>query len=535
MSLMPVASATITTIWVGSGSQCDTSSLTSAISGASLDAGDTTYIYVADDQTYGGQPLSLIDRNIVLTGGFAHCNDPSPVEHTQIVAPHGQRAMLISSNAGTRRVTLGNLILQGGVSSGNGGGASIAGQLDVTFSNVWVRDDSATLGGGIYISGSDSEPATLRLVDGTRIGYSADHYNTASEGGGVYCANALVSVEGAMIVYNTASGNGGGLYLDNCGVYSGGTFSDANGISNNRATNNGGGIYAVDGSVIQFGLSGGHTDIALNSADGSGGGLDVYGAGTHATLVATRVISNSAGLHGGGVFVGHAGQVDLDRGDFDLVCTVSRCAALISNVAAQGMAVYAYSGAMVNLARSEIVGPLNVVSGAAVIYASGTNTHIGLAGVLMDRLPGAAGLLLNDSAMADVSNLTVSGTSFDYDFQLASADTRLGIVDSIVWDAPAVAISGSGTVFSLDNDSHDPATLPGANVDPGFVDAANFDYHLRGDSANVDAYAVNPDTPDTDIDGNPRPYDLFADHGGPYDRGAYELGDAIFADGFEAN
>ncbi|HKE46898.1 MAG TPA: hypothetical protein VKB52_02450, partial [Rhodanobacteraceae bacterium] len=82
------------------------------------------------------------------------------------------------------------------------------------------------------------------------------------------------------------------------------------------------------------------------------------------------------------------------------------------------------------------------------------------------------------------------------------------------------------------------ASVPGDLVDPGFVDAAAGNYRLRGDSGSIDQCTLLVRAPDgghdVDPDGNARPVDLAVpDVDGPYDRGAFELPDRIFADDFE--
>ena len=72
--------------------------------------------------------------------------------------------------------------------------------------------------------------------------------------------------------------------------------------------------------------------------------------------------------------------------------------------------------------------------------------------------------------------------------------------------------------------------------DPAFVDPDNGDFRLRADSPNVDACAdvaaLGQGAIHVDIGGTVRPIAL-GNPVTPFDRGAHELRDIIFADGFD--
>ncbi|MGA9333210.1 MAG: hypothetical protein WBV39_02915 [Rudaea sp.] len=467
-----------------------------------------------------------------MLGGYANCGDAQPTARTTIVGTGSGSVVALDSVSGLRSVILRDLVIEGGATGGDGGGMHIGSTMAVRLDDTWVRGDDANHGGGIFIGGSGTDRPGLSLTNHSVIGTSGQP-NSANDGGGIYCQGADVELAGPLIEGNIAGGNGGGLYLDDCTLASTGTPDLRNTMTSNSASL-GAAIYATNGSSIDFGLAGGRTDIFRNTADAAGGGIYLSGIGTRAVLAASTLRSNDVDNNGSGgaVYVTAGARFDLDRGDRDEVCTVAPCSAMTGNMAARGSTAAIVGGGNVSIRRSEIVGPIDPGAQNA-FYAAQSGSVINLDGVLMDRVPGFAGIWLENAAAAFINNLTMAGNDLSADFLLATADTQIGIADSIVWDAPAVAIAGSGSVFNTDNVSHDPATLPGLNLDPGFVDAASHDYHLRGDSPNVDAYAINPDTPATDIDGEPRPFDLAVDNGGTYDRGAYELGDEIFADGLE--
>jgi hypothetical protein len=117
-----------------------------------------------------------------------------------------------------------------------------------------------------------------------------------------------------------------------------------------------------------------------------------------------------------------------------------------------------------------------------------------------------------------------------------TGDNYIDFLASIVWQ-PGSRVYWPDVADILVSDclnAHDAADLPAATHDPGFIDAVAGDYRLRGDSANVDACADPFGAPAVDLFGTARPFGL--DHvagPGPADRGALELGDALFEHDFE--
>lgn len=132
-------------------------------------------------------------------------------------------------------------------------------------------------GGGVFIADSGTA-----IINGTTIGdsYSTDYGNSSGEnGGGVYvqATNSVsygtLSMTNGLIGFNTATGSGGGVYLE------GGTCTLNGGeIKGNTATENGGGVWMNAGASkparIDFRQSAPGLCITDNHAEnGSGGGV----------------------------------------------------------------------------------------------------------------------------------------------------------------------------------------------------------------------------------------------------------------------
>ena len=166
----------------------------------------------------------------------------------------------------------------GGVEGGNGAGIAarrLTGSLTIERSTL-SGNDAESAGGGLFVDGGQGASLTVRgsTVSG----------NTADAGGGVY----LYGLAGAALIENsTVSGNqatggpGGGIYLYN--LYGGGSLTLRHAtIAGNTASTNGGGIYLYDGTVrLENTIAGDNSAPSGNDlANGKGGAFDLL-----ATLV----------------------------------------------------------------------------------------------------------------------------------------------------------------------------------------------------------------------------------------------------------
>lgn len=182
--------------------------------------------------------------------------------------------------------------------NGEGGGAYLN-NGSMLISKGSILSNSATYdGGGIYIIGGGG----LTLSEGHITGnYSSRNGGGAYiSGGGSFTmthANGQVSQNG-INSSSTVTKNGGGIFLD------GGTMTvNAGSIQENEATENGGGVYIMNGNVTMV-----DGYIEENVCEQYGGGVYVYNAGTEDKTVALSggTIRNNEAAYGGGLCVnGH--------------------------------------------------------------------------------------------------------------------------------------------------------------------------------------------------------------------------------------
>lgn len=183
-------------------------------------------------------------------------------------------------------VTLNQLTLQNGVQT-NGAGLFISGlNTNVMLNNAVVISNTASgSGGGVYV-----QSGTLNLQNSDVVSNTA-----AFDGGGIYSHRGTITSSSSQISYNVAL-RGGGVHVNQDSA----TFTLNSGeISYNQGSQvvdsfPGGGIFVGTGQVI---LNGG--EVKFNSAYRGGGILVSSG---HATLNNAQIISNTA-TYGGGAYV----------------------------------------------------------------------------------------------------------------------------------------------------------------------------------------------------------------------------------------
>jgi hypothetical protein len=162
------------------------------------------------------------------------------------------------------------------------------------------------MGGGIYMAGK------LTMHDGSEIsGNTAGSAGGGNGyGGGVYKSGAVEFVmnSGAKIVNNKAK-YGGGVYKIETGL-----FRISGEISYNTASADGGGIYVImGGEELQLYLSMVAGAISYNTANTSGGGAFIKENGGF-TMQDGSGISNNTAIYGGGVYKTGVGRLTMQAG-----------------------------------------------------------------------------------------------------------------------------------------------------------------------------------------------------------------------------
>ena len=339
-------------------------------------AGDTIDIPAGTYTLTLGSQLT-IDVGLTLTG--AGSGDTIIQADT---APMTANFRVLYTEAGN--VTISGVTIQNGNTNQDGGGIYNKGA--VTLIDTTVKDNNSSAefsgGGGIY----NYFNVSLTLINSVITG------NSAPNGGGIYALEGVtVTVVDSTVGNNEAAGpsffegRGGGIYFFDS------TFTLTNTtIDNNTASKDGGGIYIEGG--FSFDVSSlVNTTISGNIAMEDGGGIFAYGDyGGTVSIVNNTITNNVAGDAGGGIF-NEAGNYLM----LELVNTIVADNTALVGDDCNGMATsFGHSlignvtGCDYTSATGDLVGssgnPIDARLGSLQVNGGPTETHALLSGPAVD-------------------------------------------------------------------------------------------------------------------------------------------------------
>ena len=190
------------------------------------------------------------------------------------------------------------------IASNHGGGFYIKGSGSVEINNSSgtpvIADNQAIRGGGLFI---ESGPTVT--ISGGNIRYNQAKKKTSDgsggNGGGIY-SYASLTVNNGIVHGNSAENVGGGLLVPNCTAtvtFSGGTFSE------NTASSQGGGVYLDTNSTLDMKGTSQIIDNYVSAGSKQGGGVYINGGAT-LNLSGTATLSGNhvpEGGNGGGIYM----------------------------------------------------------------------------------------------------------------------------------------------------------------------------------------------------------------------------------------
>ena len=582
-----------TSYHVGAG--CTYTTVQAAITAAMAISGSWPKIYVATNQTYSNQAISIgpnLQSHITLIGGVPDCGTSTSSGNTTITGGAGKSVITIR---GAVSVNLSHLTITGGndVIGGNddsGGGIDYAGTGYMNIGDSSIESNSAVYGGGIRFQGNGGA-ADLYINANTFI-----TSNTAqSSGGGIRAegqATLHIDAPQTWIAFNKALGTqGGGILLvgpayahigspgyllgpllyQNTAPYGGGMalISEITGparadlfasdpakpvrVEQNRAANAGGGVYllsyahmegsgAIPQEIATLQMEGARVDD--NAAqEGSGIYADIFYTSINFPS-GSQVYMYSGGSCGSGVecnSVSNNRAVTVDNTGHDVATAGSAILIQTEGVLrARQLAMRGNQGGHAIRVADSLHQQLLLDS--CLIAGNTVPQELAMQGDYNTELItlGIASAAINQCTIANNSN---GGYAVLY----ANADLTLtnSIVAQGPWRTLLNADAGATTtldyVMSMETNSLSGGTHI-IQADPAFVDAGHGDFHLSLNSPAVDvAPAVAGD--DRDLDYRPRDQDLpeVPNMDGVRDLGAYErqlsacdASDTIFCNGFEA-
>ena len=495
-------------------------------------------------------PGDAHSRNIIIAGGYDHCPDPLPnpdaVTELDGFSGIGPPVLAIS---GHTSLTLTQLTIEEGNSSGNGGGIAYnnSGCTDdlpcvLSLRDVQVHDNTADQGGGIFVNGGGT--TFLYLLDNTYIVANFSHH----DGGGIFMqgnSRLFALHPQTTIFHNTAdpanNGRGGGIWLQgNARADIGSPGYDALAVIDYNTA--GGGIGVGDAAVVRLFTTVPSSPPRIEHNQGGG------------VLLASASSQNALCAFGYGINNNFGPAIFADSNTAGVFLLQSDLAPNASNAFLCGPEPASELGAV----ACPVGKPCNTIDNND---NRGTNGPVILASSYLNaeqvEMRGNKGRFLlhaaNAGQPATLTNCLVAGNSTSQQLILSApllaidsctiADNDIGVVDvlypidevslqrSIVWqptnETLRPTIHDHATL--VDDIASDAAMLRAGpafatfdNVqgsDPQFVDVATGNYQLEDSSPAIDyarsvAIAV-------DLNGQLRPRDLKGtEH--PYDVGAFE-------------
>lgn len=336
---------------------------------------------------------------------------------------------------------------------------------------VLSQGEPTQWGSSVVTLGESNDEAVL---DGLTITGGFTRY-----GGGIYLTSAAPAIRNCTVTNNVAWVRGGGIYL----------------------------AGEADTPLIE------NTVVHSNTA-GTAGGIFINGASP--TISASLITDNVAWESGGGLAIWSSAQPTL------ITVTIA------NNIAKRGGGIELSGNSTLNVYNSRIDGNTAVeMAGMRVRYSTlaMTNTFV-VDNCAMAGEPGAMDFWRSSGRLVNVTiaNNSASDEPGGIAFATDQPDGSLGILNSILAFNGTDDLSCSGGTCSVTYSDVQEGFAGSGNIsaDPRFVDRANGDYHLRGNSPAINA-GTRDGAPAADFEGDPRP-------AGAVDMGADEFTGEIIED-----
>jgi CSLREA domain-containing protein len=200
----------------------------------------------------------------------------------------------VMSVSGGTPSTINGVTIRGGQPVGTGGGIEVSGG-DLNVNNSHIVGNTATIGGGIYITGGSG--VVLTIVGSTIAGNTATT-STGTAGGGIGMNSEGHTV---TLINSTVSGNvapnaqGGGIHVETTNTL---TLANVTVAGNEAAS--GGGVYVAGGATLT------NTIVAENTGGACGGVVAGISASSHHNLISdgTCALTGPGNLQGVGALIG---------------------------------------------------------------------------------------------------------------------------------------------------------------------------------------------------------------------------------------
>ncbi|MEO7323252.1 MAG: hypothetical protein ABIW82_00325 [Dokdonella sp.] len=575
---LPTAHAVNYTVGAAGGG-CGYTTIAAAITAAEAQtSGSRPVIYIATNQSYDAQALSISAKSMSLIGGVPNCSTHTPAGNTTITGGNSAAVITLRNMAAGTQIILSHLTITGGHGN-SGGGIDYIGSGAMNIDNASINSNQATDGGGIHFGGNGTTAAELYLhsntfvtnntanggsggglradgqanvhIDEDQIWFYNNHADSGSGGGLIVVGPAYAHIGSPGykitsyigVMYENRALNGGGIAAisGHGGVAQVDIFAtDSNNpvrVEQNRAYSKGGGIYLIPYIQFEPGYS---ADAAINL-----GGAQIDDNAAPEGSAVYSDVDSAAGIYTGGdvsLYAGHCAA--------GLECnSMSNNRAIDSsnNPTAGSTLLVQTNGSLrareLTMRGNEGAHAIRVVDGLS-------NLGLTLDTCLLAENTVTAELVTTGHAAATISQWTMAGNSIGGS-SVMYAETGFTMTNSIITQGSLASLHYLGTGAGRTIDyvmAQETASLSLGgthlfNADPLFVDAGNGNFRLRADSDAIDVAPAGA-AGDTDLEHRPRDVDMsnVPNLDGVRDLGAYErqlpscnADDSIFCDGFDSN
>lgn len=408
-----------------------------------------------------------------------------------------------------------NVNIFNNTASAYGGGLRLFGG-QATFNDSNIYNNSAPAGGGVYGSQETGFSPALNLPSSSDV-YDNEALTGNGLGGGIYLRQGTMTAANCSDIHSNDAIDGGGAYVITSTIIINGSCSE---IQYNTATGNGGGVYA-QGSTINL-----DDDAELYDNDA---GTDTTGSGGGAYLDNSNLYSDKASIrynntddYGAGIYATNGSIVDMDLGSY--TCVGERCSRIYGNIAATayGGGIYANDSAVW---LDNIFIENNGATLGGAIYATNSSMYIYNSLFARNNATSTAAdaiRLFTSATMGGRGNTfaynDIGGASTGEAINVFSADLILQC--SIVWGHSS-SISPTGLDVSYSDIQGSYTGVGNLDVNPLFVASGSYDYHLQSSSPAIDHCPYFSGLA-TDFDNEVRPV-VRVTGATPYDMGADEV------------
>ncbi len=344
-----------------------------------MDDSSMDYEVIVDGSITGPQKFSYTDNTSLRANSVSIKGYKPNASYTVTATLNGNStgsALTIDAKTAEFPVTIQDLTITGG-SATNGGGINITqGTVKLTDGAKITGNTATSNGGGVYVSSN----GTLFMYGKALVGDNAKSTTTATSTSTSTYANKAAKGAG---IYN----NGGSVYL---GYSAADSITDLTsnatdgyyGVSRNYATDSGGGIYHVYGTLL---IASGN--ISYNRGDSKAGAVyfNYYSSSNTETTLAAGTFKGNTSPMGGAFYI-----------DGSKTVTISGPVDISSNTAvAPTNGGTSYGGAVYNAGKLNITGNATIKGNSA--------SAVGVSG-------GSAGGA-NGGAICNSGTLTITGSS----------------------------------------------------------------------------------------------------------------------------